>query len=310
MLIDHTHRRWLLCSAALFVIATVLYVVYATAAPEGPTGGSWQGMAFGVAGSALMIYTGLLAVRKKFPRWRSIGKAQTWLRGHIYLGLLSVPLILFHSGFGVGGLLEQLLLGILAIVVVSGVIGWILQMILPRLMKIGVPAEAIYEQIPAACAALCQTADTKVQGVCGTLLGASHARSVDLSLVVAAAPAKKGGGDDEFDPGTPLREFYLEVVRPFLASDPATLKTLPADSQKLSSSVRAATAFEQARLSVLGDDMLEVVDEIEKICNERRMFLRQQRMHHWLHTWLFVHIPLSVALLVFGILHALTAIYY
>jgi len=38
--------------------------------------------------------------------------------------------------------------------------------------------------------------------------------------------------------------------------------------------------------------------------------LEQERIHRWLHIWLLLHIPLSVALLVLGVLHIVTALYY
>ena len=37
-----------------------------------------------------MIFAGLLAARKKVPVWR-LGRAQDWMRGHLWLGLLSLP---------------------------------------------------------------------------------------------------------------------------------------------------------------------------------------------------------------------------
>ncbi|MCA1651405.1 MAG: hypothetical protein LC753_14385, partial [Acidobacteria bacterium] len=97
MLIDRTHRSWAVASAAILVASTVLYVPYATRA-EAPSGGSWLGLAYGVAGFAMMVFAGLLAARKKVPVWR-LGRAQTWMRGHLWLGLLSLPLIVFHAGF-------------------------------------------------------------------------------------------------------------------------------------------------------------------------------------------------------------------
>ena len=98
MIIDRSHRPWIAFFLVALVFSTGLYVVYARSAPNGPTGGSWQGLWFGVAGTALMVLAGLLSARKKLPQL-PIGSAQTWLKAHIWLGLLSVPLILFHAGF-------------------------------------------------------------------------------------------------------------------------------------------------------------------------------------------------------------------
>ena len=67
-------------TAVLFLVSAGLYAVYVATAPDGASGGSWQGLSFGIAGSGLMIFAGLLSARKKFPSL-PIGSAQTWLNG-------------------------------------------------------------------------------------------------------------------------------------------------------------------------------------------------------------------------------------
>jgi hypothetical protein len=54
----------------------------------------------------------------------------------------------------------------------------------------------------------------------------------------------------------------------------------------------------------------DVVDEIQDICEERRQLAVQRRLHHWLHGWLLVHVPLSYALLLLSIVHAVVALRY
>src|ERR1039458_57042 len=125
MRIDKTHRPWMIATLALFAFSLAIYILYAVRAPGGPRGGSALGLTFGIAGYALMLYAGLLGARKKVPVWR-IGRAQTWMRGHIWLGLLSLPLILFHGGFAFRGPLTAVLMWLFFIVIVSGVVGALL----------------------------------------------------------------------------------------------------------------------------------------------------------------------------------------
>ena len=40
MLLDATHRRWIMACLILFVVATAAYVPYARGQMQGPTGGS------------------------------------------------------------------------------------------------------------------------------------------------------------------------------------------------------------------------------------------------------------------------------
>ena len=46
------------------------------------------------------------------------------------------------------------------------------------------------------------------------------------------------------------------------------------------------------------------------LCDQRRQFDLQSRMHFWLHAWLGVHVALSVALTVLMIVHAVLALEY
>src|SRR5207302_5222578 len=120
--IDRTHRPWALATAVTLALATVGYIPYALRSHNGPSGGSAVGLIYGIAGFALMIFAAFLSLRKKFPIWR-IGRSQTWMRGHIWLGLLSYPLILFHAGFAFGGSLTRAMMWIFTLVIVSGLLG-------------------------------------------------------------------------------------------------------------------------------------------------------------------------------------------
>ena len=187
MRIDGSHRRWAGATMGALFIAATVYVLFAVRTPEGPRGGSALGLTFGIAGYAMMLYAGLLGARKKVPVWR-IGRAQTWMRGHLWLGLLSFPMILFHGGFAYRGPLTALLMLLLVIVILSGIAGAALQHYLPRMMTAEIPMETIYEEIPHVRAQLREEADELIESA---------------SLV-----------DTEHDDKVRLREAYLQKIRP------------------------------------------------------------------------------------------------
>ena len=54
----------------------------------------------------------------------------------------------------------------------------------------------------------------------------------------------------------------------------------------------------------------ELIDRLEQACDRRRQFDLQARLHHWLHGWLLVHVPLSVALGVLLAIHIPVALWY
>jgi len=291
--IDHTHKKWFAASLIILGVASAIYILYALRSPAGPRGGSAIGLTFGIIGSAFMVFSGLLAARKKVPVWR-LGRAQAWMRGHLWLGLLSLPIILFHAGFRFGGPLTTVLMVLLIIVVASGLFGAALQHYMPKMMTVQVPAETIFEQIDHVREQLIAEADRQVAKVTG-----SSPPDVSSSRggVAAAtlAPVVEEGTE-------PLRSFYLREMRPFLQSGGA-------HHELLSDTDRARAAFQGLRM-LLPAEAHEAAASLEAICEEERQLRRQARLHHWLHGWLMLHIPLSFALLLLGCVHAIVALRY
>lgn len=147
MLIDRTHKSWFVASSVIGTMGASAYYAASQSMPHGMTGGSVIGLVLGIVGSMLMVFAALLAVRKRLPTWR-VGSAQWWLRGHLWLGSLGFLLILFHSGFAWGGLLENCLWISFGLVVVTGFIGLAFQQVIPRLLTTRVPLETMVAQIP------------------------------------------------------------------------------------------------------------------------------------------------------------------
>jgi len=292
--IDRTHRTWLIVSLIILGFATVIYVVYAASSPAGPSGGSAIGLTFGIAGSLCMLFAGLLAARKKVPVWR-LGRAQTWMRGHLWLGLLSLPLILFHGGFRFGGPLTSVLMVLLIVVVVSGIFGAVLQHYMPPVMTTRIPMETIFEQIDRVHAQLLDEADKMVEAACGPLnlpnaAPAAAARSSVATATIATTDT------------LPLYHFYSRDMRPFLQQERA-------QNVVLSNQAHAAEIF-QGLKALLPVELHGTVKNLEDICEEERQLRRQIRYHHWLHGWLMLHVPLSLALLLLGCAHAIMALRY
>lgn len=326
MIMDQTQRGWAIGSLGFFVVSAVVYAIYATSAPAGPRGGSTVGLIFGIVGFAFMICAALLGARKRVPTWR-LGRAQAWMRGHLWLGLLSLPLIFFHGGFHFGGTLTHVLMWLLMITVASGVFGAVLQNYVPRMMTADVPLETIFDEIGNVRKSLREEADRAVEALCGSMglatsapeephraggfsalrpiaassapLRTSAAVSAGASAAVAVAPEIILLTPEE---STPLKRFYISELRVYL-EDPRRR------GQRLGHAGKARSAFAalQTLLPVAAQITLK---DLEDICDESRQFVRQERLHHWLHGWLLVHIPLSLALIILGAVHAVMALRY
>ena len=326
MRMDRTQRGWAFASLAILATATFLYLLYASIAPLGPRGSSTMGLIFGSVGFGFMLFAALLGARKRVPTWR-IGRAQAWMRGHLWLGFLALPMILFHGGFHFGGTLTRVLMWLLIITVLSGVFGAALQHYIPRMMTADVPLETIYDEIGQVRALLREEADRSVESLCGNLglakssteelaraggftalrpiaatavpLRTSAAVSAGASAAVAAAPEIMLLSPEE---SGPLRRFFLEEMRPFLEHPKWR-------GQRLADAAKVSGAFSSLR-TLLPAVAHATLTDLEDICDEARQLTRQESLHRWLHGWLLVHIPLSLALILLGAVHAVVALRY
>lgn len=282
MLLDSKHKPWMWTVVGLTLASTAAYVPYHILSPNGPRGSSWPGLAWGLSAFALMVFAGLLGLRRKFPNAR-IGRPEAWLRAHLWLGLLAVPWSFFHAGFRFGGALTLVLMILLILVTLSGIFGVILQQILPRVMTGRVTMETVFEQVGHVMEQLLAEADAFMIPLVGPLVEA-----------VVSGPTPAEGG-------APLREFYLKQVRPFLSG--AAPKGALADAR------RSAVAFAGVR-PLVPPKLQETLRDLEIVCEERRQLLTQKKLHAWLHGWLLIHVPLSYALLLLGVAHAVGSLRY
>ena len=391
-------------------------------------GGTPLGLWFGSISLAIFIFAVLLSLRKKIPLWR-VGTVQRWLRAHIWLTILTIPLVVLHSGFRFGGPMTTVLMVLYTIVMVSGFYGLFLQHVMPRLMKERLPAETVFEQIPhirsqlavaaekmrdsfkpappkkpdaaapAASAAKTATAPTAVMASTKGELSTPAARaksatgsaptaatvvaaapsadappppSVPNAAVAPAAPKPETIGTptarvqsdppgapvarsevppgDQPAPSPPVAPAAMARVKlpaapappkpavpaaakpaaakppakPAAPSDPASeavlvefierqilpyLQARRGDRMRLNNPRFSDDTFRFVKLRVT-EGYRSRVEEIQAWCDERRMLDLQVRLHHWLHGWLFVHVPFSFLLVMLTIWHAVVTLFY
>jgi hypothetical protein len=402
-----------------------------TATEHHTVGGTPLGLWFGSISLAIFVFAILLSLRKKIPLWR-VGTVQRWLRAHIWLTILTIPLVLFHSGFRLGGAMTTLLMVLYAVVMVSGFYGLFLQHIMPRLMKERLPAETVYEQIPhirsqlavaagkmrdsfsppppkkpeaaapapsatkavaAPAAAMASTKSgietpaARAKSATGSAPTAEPvtkaaepatpppARSIPNAVTPAPPKAETIGTPtarvQSDPPGAPVPRAEVPAgdqpapsppvapaaaakppappppaseaapkpaapaaAKPAAAPKPAAKPALPPDPASEEILVefieRQVLPYLEARRGQrmrfnnprFCDDTFRFiklrvtetyrsrVEEIQAWCDERRMLDLQVRLHHWLHGWLFVHVPFSFLLVLLTIWHAFVTLFY
>src|SRR5439155_16342732 len=97
-----------------------------------------------------------------------------------------------------------------------------------------------------------------------------------------------------------LREFYTVQIMPYLSSPRGKGSVLSSDAS-------ASDAFDDIRRA-LPPALRQNLNDLESIVTERRQLEHQRHLHHWLHFWLMVHVPLSYALTVLAIVHIVGAL--
>jgi hypothetical protein len=294
MRIDATHRPWLWFTIAAIVVSAVIYIPYAHSTVT-PGGGTPIGLTFGIIALSLMVFAALLAVRKRYRIIR-VGSARVWMKAHLWLGFLALPMVLFHAAFHARGLLAAILMTLSFVVVFSGIYGAWLQHTLPTRMFREVPYETIYDQI----------------GVIREQLVA-EARQNAFNVTQMLAPARGAGATvtmtlvdvPDYDTETATFDSFFEAkVAPFLQADGKAARRLelqhPGDS---------ARDFEDMR-KLFPPAAWPPISALEDICSEKRQLDHQIRLHRLLHGWLLVHLPISAALLLLALIHAVVALRY
>lgn len=245
-------------------------------------GGTPYGLFLGSLAFAIFLFAAALGIRKKKRLW-PIGSVQTWLKAHIWLTILTVPLVLLHCGFHAGGQHTTWLLALYLVVMVSGFVGLGLQQFMPRLMKERLKREVVFEQIPHFRRQL-------------------HATALQISQTLRPQPVAAGHAAEADDDGS------IELIRRFL--DLECLPYLAArrgDRHRLGREKPADDRFRMLKLNV-SSEWEATVEKLQRCCDERRCMDLQTKYQHWLHGWLIIHIPTSFALLIYTIWHAWIAI--
>ena len=248
--------------------------------PSGPLG-----LACGFIGGAIVVFEMLILPRKWFRGKRFGGNTRVWMRWHIWMGLICLPVILIHAGFGFGGWLTTVTLTLFLLVTASGVWGLIMQQWLPQKLLEDIPGETVASQI--------------------NRMGDYHADEADrlITALVTVPP--------EAELATPLISgplaaelvtFRDDVLLPYLTDGDRSRSPLatPTDAEQRFGRLREAVP-EEAR---------QTLDRLQELADLRRRWDAQARINFWLHNWLLFHLPLSVAMTALMFLHAIRALKY
>ena len=322
MIIDRKHISWGFLTAMATIAAGTLYVAnfhpkllpveivlppfFGEVPPRhGSVGSSPLGIIYGLLAFGIFLFASLLGARKKKPLWK-IGHPRVWLRAHIWLTIFSIPLILFHCGFKSGSSMTTLLVIVYGVVMVSGFFGLALQQFMPSLMRKTLDQEVVFEQIPYIRTLLLESArklrETLAKEVkpAPTPTPATPAAEASAAGATAAAVVSP--------PTSTAPELDLQILIDFFDHD--VLPYLAARNGAKMALGRQQASDDYFRLIKLGvpASYANSIDELQGWCDDRRRMDLQSVMHHWLHGWLLIHVPISILLLLLTVWHIVTAL--
>jgi hypothetical protein len=309
MIVDRSHLRWGIGTAVASAAITVLYLAnnnpelhpvhiplpaaFGAVPPLVEDFGSTPlGLTYGTVALLIFLFAALLGWRRSHPSLK-VGRIQAWLKAHIWLTILTLPLVVFHCGFQVGGPLTQFLLGLYALVMISGFWGLLLQNIVPKLMRDYLPEEVIFEEIPFIRSQIVAQAEA---------IRAQFAASADEAQL--AAPGEAGTATL-----TVIQAHGLGSVVHFLDQDGLPyLKSRYSRRLRLRDKTVSDDLFRLLKVQV-PEAAHPALDQLRGLCDEKRRIDFQTRLHYWLHAWLLVHAPASLLLVVLTFLHAIVDAY-
>jgi hypothetical protein len=267
----HARFRWLKIALWSALVSVVIYLI-ADIRPQ-PNGGSWYGYATGTIGALLIVWLALLGIRKRAMtsgRW----SLKAWTSAHVYLGLALIVIASLHTGFRFGWNVHTLAYALMLLVIASGVYGVVVYTILPAKLSTNREEMTQGQMIEAIRAIDRQLRDA-----------AQPLSRVHADLVLAAL------GQELFAAG--LRQRLSGVYR-----DCATR--------------RAIAGFTQARAEQAG--VGAAIARVEALLVRRQSQLDRMRRHlrlkSLLEVWLYVHVPITIALIAALTAHIISVFYY
>ncbi|MBM3571374.1 MAG: hypothetical protein FJX52_03290 [Alphaproteobacteria bacterium] len=259
--------------AALVTLASML--AYAFHTPMGlPNGGTWLGYTLGSIGLVLILWLTWFGVRKRRYGASSV-KLEDWLSAHVYLGLALVVVATLHTGFQFGWNVHTLAYALMIGVVASGVFGVYAYMRYPRLMTQN-RGELTLDKMML----LMSEIDREARAVAMPL-------GDDVNRIVLAAAQDTCVGGSTFrqlsgrDPNCPTQH-ALDWIKSHAGQ------------------VGADHAVEARKLLTLLQRKAELVGRARRDVQIKAM----------LDIWLYVHVPMAIALLAALIAHVVAVFFY
>lgn len=295
LLTTSNNRLWRFVGIILAIPLVLSYIWYARQMT--PHGGTAFGLAYGIAGLLLILFLLFQAVRKRWHRC-VFGKNEAWVNAHIYAGLLAMVLIFMHAGFQFREMGATVAAGLLSVVVVSGIIGSILYTVIPRHLhevKGNLPAQEVSDQMNKLAGNIDEMSQNKSDSfrlACQCFLEMETPRRL-LGFTLTFGKIKSqqenfSRRQEDKMHGIPLGKTQGQQGK---------------INRRLEDIIQAIPASEQAQLQ-------QVLSFRKQLRELHTQFRRQMKLKNILESWLYLHVPFSVAMVLAIMIHLLIVAYY
>ncbi len=293
-ILTYAKSRYLWISVVLLAGSLAAYLIHD---PGGqPNGGTWLGYTLGTIGALLIVWLMFFGIRKR-RYMNGVGTLRGWLSAHIYLGTTLILIVLLHAGFQVGWNIHTLAFALMLIVIFSGFFGLYVYLRYPAMMtrnRESATREAMLEEV----AEIDQNALALADGI-DPKIHAVVLRSIDHTRL--------GGGV-----WTQLRardgsDLALDTLQKAIAArdKKQEMKTTEMPTMFAMVDFLAGHATDKQ-----GEAMRKLIDMISRKKALATKVARDMQYQAMMEIWLYIHVPLSFALLAALIAHIVSSFFY
>jgi hypothetical protein len=299
----HARFRYLRIATLVCVAAIAAYWWHQP--PDGPNGGTWLGYTLGTIGALLIVWLTLLGVRKRSYASR-LGTVRGWLSAHVYLGLTLVTIATLHTGFHFGWNVHTVSYVLMLAVIASGIYGIVVYARYPDLIT----ANRDQGTRSAWLAELDEINELSLK------LADSLDGEVHQVMVQSIDRIRIGGGLREqlFGPRVPLALAFARVQKELgLTTRFMTSQIQPKAGPALAPDTTSTVMFMAGQLAGSSQDNENIQKLLDLVARRRDLTARINRdirLHAQMQIWLYIHVPLTFALLAALTAHILSVFIY
>lgn len=285
--------RYLIVSLLMLTICIVVYASQGGVQPA--NGGTWQGYLLGTLGAVLIILLAALGKRKRSYH-SQLGSVQGWASAHVYLGTGLLVVATLHCAAQFGYNIHTLAYILMCLVIASGFVGVFVYLNYPRMMsrnRANNSRASLFAELNSL-----NEGSRKLSQLCEADVRAVVDSAIDRTNI--------GGG----------------VIAQLLAQDKSQMLSPADDYSQTTAATRVINYNQEAVVAFIADriprgrkqqESARLQELLSMLCRRQallRTIRRDIQLQGWMQVWLYIHVPLTIALLFSLASHVVSVFFY